>query len=222
MTNIWTVRLDHRTYTTQCTTGGYVGIGWLPHDDLSDVTDIATLRALYTKAYPQDSIPRGQRTRTRLLGQAAPDPSYYYSAAEDGCPYRHRRRIAWDSHELSRSEFSVPFQNTHVPNGPLRRSGGPSCGRRELQSCHTGEGKRRARKAPRLPVKVWSNKAFLGRRPQSIRFSSPSPVWCFPEQSLAIAAGCGIDTSPSGRPHSARTSCSYCDRTARLDRVVVT
>ena len=136
MTNIWVVRLDHRTYTTQSIAGGYVGIGWLPHDDLSDVTDIDTLRALYIKAYPQDTskVVIGQQVgqiwrflkiqtgdyvvtptvdNERLhFGQVAPDPSYYYSAVEDGCPYRHRKKIQWDNQELSRSEFSVPFQNT--------------------------------------------------------------------------------------------------------------
>ncbi len=137
MTNIWMVRLEHRTYTTQCVSGGYVGIGWLPDDDLSDVTDSDALRALYQKAYPQDTsnVVIGQQVgqigrflleiqagdyvvtptvdNERLhFGQVSPDPSYFYSDADDGCPYRHRRKIVWDGDELSRTEFSVPFQNT--------------------------------------------------------------------------------------------------------------
>ena len=134
MTNIWMVRLDHRTYTTQCVSGGYVGIGWLPDYDLSEVTDSDVLRAFYQKAHPQDTSnvvigqQVGQIGRFRLEIQAGDFvvtptvnneklhfgqvSSYFYSDADDGCPYRHRRKVIWDNDELSRSEFSVPFQNT--------------------------------------------------------------------------------------------------------------
>ncbi len=137
MPKIWMVRLDHRTYTTQCLSGGYAGIGWLPDDDLSEVTDLDFIRALYPKAHPHDKSEAvirqqvGQIGRFLLeiqagdyvvtptvdnerlhFGQVVPDPSYYYSATDDGCPYRHRRKVIWDNQELTRSEFSVPFQNT--------------------------------------------------------------------------------------------------------------
>ena len=137
MTNIWMVRLDHRTYTERCISGGYAGIGWLPDDDLSEVGDSDALRSFYQRAYPQDTsnVVIGQQVgqigrfllqiqagdyvvtptvyNERLhFGQVAPDPSYYYSDTSDGCPYRHRRKIIWETRQLSRSELSVPFQNT--------------------------------------------------------------------------------------------------------------
>jgi predicted Mrr-cat superfamily restriction endonuclease len=51
---------------------------------------------------------------TELLhyGQIEPDPSYFYAAGDDGCPYRHRRRVQWAAGTLHRSGFSVPLQNT--------------------------------------------------------------------------------------------------------------
>lgn len=51
---------------------------------------------------------------TELLhyGQVGADPSYFYAAADDGCPYRHRRRVEWTPGTLRRSDLSVPFQNT--------------------------------------------------------------------------------------------------------------
>ena len=45
-------------------------------------------------------------------GKVAPDPSYMYAEGNDGCPYRHRRRVAWAERRLKRGDFSVPFQNT--------------------------------------------------------------------------------------------------------------
>ena len=30
----------------------------------------------------------------------------------DGCPYRHRRRVTWAKDRLRRGDVSVPFQNT--------------------------------------------------------------------------------------------------------------
>lgn len=42
----------------------------------------------------------------------APDPSYFYYPGDDGCPYRHRRRVQWAREPLKRSDFSVPFQST--------------------------------------------------------------------------------------------------------------
>jgi len=35
-----------------------------------------------------------------------------YASGDDGCPYRHRRRVAWAPRRLKRGDFSVPFQNT--------------------------------------------------------------------------------------------------------------
>lgn len=42
-------------------------------------------------------------------GQILPTSNF---SGDDGCPYRHRRRVEWAPHSLKRSTFSVPFQNT--------------------------------------------------------------------------------------------------------------
>ena len=40
-------------------------------------------------------------------------PSYFYEPnPTDGCPYPHRRRVAWQAKAIARSSFSVPFQNS--------------------------------------------------------------------------------------------------------------
>ena len=42
----------------------------------------------------------------------ASDPSYVHAAGDDGCPYRHRRKVEWARKRLKRGDLSVPFQNT--------------------------------------------------------------------------------------------------------------
>jgi restriction system protein len=51
-------------------------------------------------------------TEWLCYGTLSADPSYFYAAADDGCPYRHRRRVIWSASMLRRSDLSVPFQNT--------------------------------------------------------------------------------------------------------------
>lgn len=137
MSNVWCVRAEFGTYTKQFVEGGYVAIGWMPGVDLSAIKSRDELYPLYKQAHPQDTsnIVIGQQvgqiarflleiqagdyvitpaadTERLHYGKVAPDPSYVYITADDGCPYRHRRRVEWVSKTLARSEFSVPFQNT--------------------------------------------------------------------------------------------------------------
>jgi len=137
MSNVWCVRAAFGTYAQHFVGGGYVAIGWMPSTDLSQVSSRDELYPLYRAAHPEDTsnIVVGQQVGqiarfllemqagdyvitpaadTELLhyGRLAPDPSYMYAAGDDGCPYRHRRRVEWVKEALKRSGFSVPFQNT--------------------------------------------------------------------------------------------------------------
>lgn len=137
MINVWCVRAEFGTYTKKFVDGGFVGIGWMPKIDLSPVQSRDELYPLYRQAHPDDSsnIVIGQQvgqiarflleieawdyvitpaadTEWLHYGQIEPDPSYFYAVGDDGCPYRHRRRVAWSKKRLKRADFSVPFQNT--------------------------------------------------------------------------------------------------------------
>ncbi len=137
MTNVWCVRADFGTYTAQFVAGGYAAIGWMPGIDLSTIHAREQLYPLYKQSHPEDTsnIVIGQQvgqiarfvleiksgdyvitpaadTERLHYGQVAPDPSYFLAAATDGCPYQHRRRVAWAAQTLKRADFSVPFQNT--------------------------------------------------------------------------------------------------------------
>lgn len=137
MTNVWCVRAAFGTYTQQFVKGGYVAIGWMPNTNLSKITSREELYPLYKSEHPDDTsnIVIGQQvgqisrflhemkagdyvitpaaaTEVLPFGIIAPDPSYEYSAGDDGCPFRQRRRVKWMAKLLKRSDFSVPFQNT--------------------------------------------------------------------------------------------------------------
>jgi restriction system protein len=130
MTNVWCVRADFGTYTKHFVEGGYVAIGWLPNTDLSSVQSRDELYPIYKAEHPDDTsnIVIGQQvgqiarflleiragnyvitpaadTEWLHYGQIAPEPSYYYASGDDGCPYRHRRRVVWAKERLKRGEF---------------------------------------------------------------------------------------------------------------------
>jgi predicted Mrr-cat superfamily restriction endonuclease len=137
MSNVFCVRAEFGTYTQQFVSGGYVAIGWMPDTDLSAIATRDELYPLYKAAHPDDTsnIVIGQQVGqiarfllemkpgdyvitpaadTELLhyGRLAAGPSYFYATGDDGCPYRHRRRVEWARQTLKRSGLSVPFQNT--------------------------------------------------------------------------------------------------------------
>jgi restriction system protein len=137
VTNVWCVRAEFGTYTGRFVEGGYVAIGWMPDSNLSAITTREELYPLYKVAHPADTsnIVIGQQvgqiarfmleiqagdyvitpaadTEWLHYGRVEGDPSYVYAAGDDGCPYRHRRRVIWSSDRLKRGDFSVPFQNT--------------------------------------------------------------------------------------------------------------
>lgn len=134
---VYCVRADFGRYATQFVAGGYVAIGWLEKDNLSKIDSKEQLYPLYKEENPTHTsnivigIQVGQIARflfdikagdyvitqdgdTELLhvGVMQPSPSYFYAIGDDGCPFRHRRRVKWLPKLFKRSEFSVPFQNT--------------------------------------------------------------------------------------------------------------
>jgi len=136
MSNVWCVRAEFGTYASQFVEGGYIAIGWLPNDDLSHIQRRDDLYPLYKQAYPDDTsnVVIGQQVGqiARFLLEIATDDyvitpaadtewlhygkvkdePYYLADGKDGCPYLHRRSIAWTKERLKRADFSVPFQNT--------------------------------------------------------------------------------------------------------------
>ena len=137
MSDVYVVRADFGKYADQFINGGYVAIGWIPNKDLSNVKRSEELYPVYQYAHPNDTskyvvgqqvnqiarflldVQAGDYVITPLADtefvrfcKIEPDPSYFHSNTDDGCPFRHRRRASWDKRTLKRSEFSVPFQNT--------------------------------------------------------------------------------------------------------------
>lgn len=133
---LYCVRAEYGTYTQHFLDGGFVGIGWLPETDLSNIKTRDELYPLYKAAYPKDisNVVIGQQVGqiARFLLEIKPgdyvitpaqstefiyygivqEDAYYYADDSDGCPYRHRKKVKWHKEPIQRSQFSVPFQNT--------------------------------------------------------------------------------------------------------------
>lgn len=138
MSNVWCVRANGGEFAEHFVRGGYVAIGWRQiKRNLSDVHSRDELYQIVRSAYPDVQSPIvignyvGQIARFLMdiaagdwvitpaadtewlhYGQVKPDPSYFFADVDDGCPYRHRRGVAWATDRLRRGDFSVPFQNT--------------------------------------------------------------------------------------------------------------
>jgi len=135
MSEIYCVRANFGQYTEHFLKGGYVAIGWLEEDDLSDVESRDGIYKRYTEYYDEESpYVIGQQVGqiSRFLFDIQPgdyvitpaanteyihwgiveDKGYYFNKEDDGCPYPHRRKVRWHKEPIQRSQFSVPFQNT--------------------------------------------------------------------------------------------------------------
>jgi len=137
VTGVWCVRAEFGTYTKHFIDGRYAAIGWTPNTDLSSIKTRDELYPIYKAEHPDDASnivigqQVGQIARFLLEVQAGDyvitpaansdwlhygtvehDPSYFYVSGNDGCPFFHRRRVAWSPDRLKRGDFSVPFQNT--------------------------------------------------------------------------------------------------------------
>lgn len=138
MTHLWCVRADSGLYAEHFVRGGYAGIGWTEiAQDLGGIRQREEIYSLVRAVYPDVDSPIvignwvGQLARFLLeiqagdyiitpaadsewlrYGKVAPDPSYFFTTTEDGCRYRHRRKVDWAKDRLRRGDLSVPFQNT--------------------------------------------------------------------------------------------------------------
>lgn len=138
MTDLYCVRAESGKFTEHFVRGGYAAIEWKNLNcDLSAIRSRDELYSIFKEAYPDQSSALvignhvGQIARFLLdikagdyvitpaadtewlhFGVVEADPSYYFDAGDDGCRYRHRRRVTWDQRRLQRSEISVPFQNS--------------------------------------------------------------------------------------------------------------
>lgn len=135
--NLFCVRAEFGTYAKQFFDGGYVGIGWLPDDDLSAIKSREEIYPIYKEEYPQDTsnvvigqqvgqisrflleikpgdyvITPTQNIESIYYGIVQEEPYYYEQNPKDGCPYAHRKKVIWHKTPILRSQFSVPFQNT--------------------------------------------------------------------------------------------------------------
>lgn len=133
---LYCVRADFGRYTQHFLDGNYIGIGWLPNNDLSNIQKREELYPLYKIAHPKDTsnvvigqqvgqiarflleikegdyvIVPASNTEFIYYGVVQKD-AYFYSNGEDGCPFIHRKKVVWHKTPIQRSQFSVPFQNT--------------------------------------------------------------------------------------------------------------
>lgn len=137
MKNVWCVRADYGTYTKHFVNGGYVAVGYGLTSSLAEVTTREELTSLYKQAHPDETSNLvvgqqvGQVARFLLemkagdyvitpaadtewlhYGQISEKGYWFEPDHKDDCPYVHRRGVIWHKDQLSRSAFSVPFQNT--------------------------------------------------------------------------------------------------------------
>lgn len=138
MTDVWCVRANGGEYSDHFLRGGYAAIGWQEiSQNLGKVRSRDDLYSIVHACYPdvESAIVIGnyvgQIARFLLdmqagdwiitpaadtewlhYGEVALNPSYFYAKTDDGCPYRHRRRVTWAKERIKRGDFSVPFQST--------------------------------------------------------------------------------------------------------------
>ncbi|MEE4197530.1 MAG: restriction endonuclease [Bacteroidales bacterium] len=136
MNNLYCVRAEFGKFTQHFLDGGYVAIGWLSDNDLSDIKSKEELYPLYKEAHPNDKsnlvigqqvgqiarflfdiksgdyvITPAENTEFIYYGIVEED-AYFYADDSDRCPYLQRKRVKWNKEPIQRSQFSVPFQNT--------------------------------------------------------------------------------------------------------------
>ena len=133
--NVWVIRSESGKYAGHFVDGCYVGAGWLRESDLLKVTARDELAAIYRLVHPGHS-PQKAGTNVGMLwlflemqvgdyvitpcsdsqwlyyGRVVDLPYYYAPNDSDGCPFPHRRPVAWTGRRINLSEFSEGFQNT--------------------------------------------------------------------------------------------------------------
>jgi restriction system protein len=134
---LWVIRAEFGTYTKHFVEGAYVAVDYSIGETLEAARSREQIASMYRDAHPdeQSNIVVGQQSGqlARFLlemqeGDYVITPSadtewlrfgvltdkryWFEPSPQDGCPYRHRRGVKWNEEQLSRSSFSVPFQNT--------------------------------------------------------------------------------------------------------------
>lgn len=135
--NVWVVRAEFGKHADAFRDGGYVAIDY----DISESYPIGEGReafvAIYKKYNPSSTsnvvigqqvgqitrfcedmrvgdyvITPSENSDTLYFGKVKDGPYRFEPDPKDTCPYRHRRDVEWSKKTVSRSTFSVPFQNT--------------------------------------------------------------------------------------------------------------
>lgn len=137
MPNLWFIRAEEAKYAQHFLKGGYMAIGWKQIGEMSSITDRTQLYSLYKESYPDESsnsvignhvgqlarflleIQPGDYVMTRDLdiqwlhwANVGADSTYYYDSDDDGCPFRHRRKVDWSGQRLNRYSLSFPMQRS--------------------------------------------------------------------------------------------------------------
>ena len=135
--NVWCVRAKFGEYADNFRNGGYVALDYSIAEKYPIGKGREAFTDIYKKYNPSDKSPIvigqqvGQITRFSesmkpgdyvitpssntdelYYGKVADEPYYFVAEPDDGCPYRHRRKVKWSKETALRSMFSVPFQNT--------------------------------------------------------------------------------------------------------------
>ena len=135
MVNVWRVGADKGDYTDHFVDGGYAAAGWLRDTDLTGVTDkkefyrlfweentdgvpakiaagVGAIRKFIVDIKPGDYIitPTADNALQRY-GRVESSPYYYVRTPTDGCPFPHRRKVAWADQPVNIADFSRPLHN---------------------------------------------------------------------------------------------------------------
>jgi predicted Mrr-cat superfamily restriction endonuclease len=135
MNNVYCVRADYGKYVNYFLRGGYAAIGWDIERDLSGLTTIEDVRAIYEETHPKEKpivadqqigqiarflfdiksghyvITPTSDTEHIYYGVVEREPAYYYNQKPDGCPFPHRKRVRWNTKPINTGEFPDAFQN---------------------------------------------------------------------------------------------------------------
>ena len=132
--SVWCVRANNGEFTDAFVAGGYAALG-SKVPDLTGISGREEVRALLrdyephlTSAYALGQavgtiarfrfeiragdivVTPGRPADLLFWGEVQTAP-YFFAVGDDGCPYRHRIKVAWDKAPIQRSLLSVPIQN---------------------------------------------------------------------------------------------------------------
>lgn len=136
MSDVYCVRADYGKYVNYFLRGGYAAIGWEIERDLSDMTSIEDIRAVYQQTHPNEKailadqhvgqiarflfqlksgdyvITPTRDTEQIYYGVVEREPAYYYNQRQDGCPFPHRKKVRWNTNPVNTGEFPDAFQSS--------------------------------------------------------------------------------------------------------------